>query len=259
MCFSAKASFIAGALLTTAGACNVLQVVLNTPKSMNTAQRNTLTAFAAIPMVFGLHQISEGFVWLDPENLLAIRIFAYLAWTIWPVYIALSSCLIEFHRPTSLPTESIAWCAWPRKYFSAATRKKHLCINIFLGVLCYGVFTYCLWAVEPLSVNTIHGRMEYKTCQKYVEAVPESWNKLGRFVYTYTVVASLFLSSMNYSMVLSMATGTAAAISYYLWEAQFESTWCYFASFISSIIIIMVRSEIMAYPHATVKKGGKSM
>ena len=221
---------------------------------MNRAQCASLTAFAAVPLIFGLHQVSEGFVWLDTTNLLAIRVFAYTAWTFWPLYIALSTTLLEFTRPASLPVETVAFCAWPRKFVSPATRKKHLCINIGLAVLCYLVFTYCLWAVEPLTVNTDHGRMEYKTCQKYVEEVPESWNKAGRFVYTYAVVASLFLSSLNYSMILSTITGASAAISYYLWEAQFESTWCYFAALISSFIVFMVRCEVQAYPVGKVTK-----
>jgi hypothetical protein len=248
MCFSAQAAFTAGALLSAAGLFSVAQVLLNTPKSMNRQQCTALTVFAAVPLVFGVHQVSEGFVWLDTTNLLAIRIFAYTAWTFWPLYISLSIAFLEYTRPSSLPVESIAFCAWPRKLVSPATRKKHLCINIGLAVLCYLIFTLCLYAVEPLSVNTDHGRMEYKTCQKYVEEVPEWQNKTGRFVYTYAVVASLFLSSLNYSMILAAVTGLSAAISYYLWEAQFESTWCYFAALISSFIVFMVRCELQAYP-----------
>ena len=247
MCFSAQASFTAGALLSMAGLFSVAQVLLRTPKSMNPQQRASLTAFAAVPLIFGLHQVSEGFVWLDTTNLLAIRIFAYTAWTFWPLYISLSTAVLEFYRPTSLPVESVKWCAWPRKYFSPETRKRQLCVNVVLAVVCYLIFTYCLWAVEPLTVNTDYGRMEYKTCQKYVEAVPEWNNKLGRFAYTYAVVASLFLSSVNYSMILATITGLSAAMSYYLWEAQFESTWCYFAALISSFIVFMVRCEVQAY------------
>ena len=111
--------------------------------------------------------------------------------------------------------------------------------------------------------DEVRGEVEVVLCtpyiylpvlQKYVEEVPESWNKAGRFVYTYAVVASLFLSSLNYSMILSTITGASAAISYYLWEAQFESTWCYFAALISSFIVFMVRCEVQAYPVGKVTK-----
>lgn len=52
MCFSATASFVSGALLTGAG--------------LATLSRNSIPeqrVFAAMPLIFGLQQISEGFVW----------------------------------------------------------------------------------------------------------------------------------------------------------------------------------------------------
>jgi len=254
MCFSAQASFTAGTLLSLAGLYNLSQVQNRGKKSMNATQRAALTAFAAVPLLFGLHQLSEGWVWLEPTNLLAIRLFAYTAWTFWPLYISSTCCWMEFQRPASLPQEPQPWARWTRARFSVPFRQRQLCVNVFLAVLCYLVFTYCLWAVEPLSVNTDHGRMEYKTCQKYTEAVPEWQNKLGRAVYTYSVVASLFFSSLPYAWILASITGVSAAVSYYLWEGQFESTWCYFAAFISSFILVMVRCELAAYPDGSKTK-----
>lgn len=54
MCFSAIASFSAGSVLTVAG-------VITTQKVTTKGQ----IAFAAIPFLFGIQQLCEGFVWLS--------------------------------------------------------------------------------------------------------------------------------------------------------------------------------------------------
>ena len=54
MCFSASASFIAGAALVTAGIAT-LRIV----------RRPSEIPFAAIPLLFGLQQLIEGLIWLS--------------------------------------------------------------------------------------------------------------------------------------------------------------------------------------------------
>jgi len=51
MCFSATASFASGVLLSTVGAATIRE-----------NKEPSRRLFAAIPMVFGLQQLSEGFV-----------------------------------------------------------------------------------------------------------------------------------------------------------------------------------------------------
>ena len=86
MCFSAAASFVSGALLTGAG--------------LATLSRNSIPEqkiFAAMPLVFGLKQISEGFVWYSlqtpgHEQMLAVSsgLFLFAALILWPTYVPLS-------------------------------------------------------------------------------------------------------------------------------------------------------------------------
>ena len=54
MCFSATASFSAGAVLTGLGAV-----------SLSKASSPREYPFASIPLLFGIQQITEGFVWLS--------------------------------------------------------------------------------------------------------------------------------------------------------------------------------------------------
>ena len=94
MCFSAEASFIGGSVLTTIG-------ILSVRKNREPEQR----LFAAMPLVFGIQQIAEGFVWtaLESEQKdLMLKLSAYtflaVALLIWPSFVPLSIRLMETDR-----------------------------------------------------------------------------------------------------------------------------------------------------------------
>ena len=94
MCFSAGASFAGGALISTIG-------VLTVRKNNDSSSR----VFAAMPLIFGVQQISEGFVWValqSPGNDLMLNISAYVflfaALILWPSYVPLSVLLLEKER-----------------------------------------------------------------------------------------------------------------------------------------------------------------
>ena len=57
MCFSATASLTAGGLLSLTGIA-----------TLKKAKDNKRNAFAAIPLIFGIQQITEGILWLSLEN-----------------------------------------------------------------------------------------------------------------------------------------------------------------------------------------------
>ena len=72
MCFSAATSFTAGTLLSVLGAV-----------SLRHAQTRFEIPFAAIPLLFGMQQISEGVVWvaqgkeLSDINFYATQFFSF--------------------------------------------------------------------------------------------------------------------------------------------------------------------------------------
>ena len=245
MCFSARASFSAAALLTVLCSASLFLVYHNAKPSMKCSEKVCLATFAAVPLIFGFHQVSEGFVWLNPHNQTAIRIFAYTAYSFWPLYISLSATLVAWNRSRDLPSEPYLLFSWPRFIFSAQARRWLLVFNTILSLLLFLVLSYCVWELEPLHVITKHARLEYTTCTRWV---PDSWTLTGRVIYVYAVVASLLLSTVQYSVIVSMASLVSAGVSYALWQAQFESTWCYFAALVSSSILFCVKRELEAYP-----------
>ncbi len=91
MCFSAEASFAGGAIITVIGIA-----------SLRKASKTSQLPFASIPLIFGVQQISEGFVWLSlqsphppPGLTLPSMIFLLTALVIWPTMIPFSVLRME--------------------------------------------------------------------------------------------------------------------------------------------------------------------
>ena len=81
MCFSAGASFGAGAILSVVGVASIRK-----------AQSPSKILFASIPLLFAMQQITEGFLWLsvtDPTyaSLEQVTTFGFLffAQVAWPI------------------------------------------------------------------------------------------------------------------------------------------------------------------------------
>jgi hypothetical protein len=91
MCFSATASFTAGAVLGTIGTV-----------SLSKAKTAAQIPFAAIPMIFAIQQVCEGFVWLSftreafmPWHNTLVYGFLFFAQILWPIFLPFSILLLE--------------------------------------------------------------------------------------------------------------------------------------------------------------------
>ena len=90
MCFSASASFIAGASLSAVGGTTLIK-----------AKRKAEIPFAMIPLLFGIQQITEGIIWLtfrlDASLLKMTMTFVYSLFShvLWPIFMPFSIALLE--------------------------------------------------------------------------------------------------------------------------------------------------------------------
>jgi hypothetical protein len=241
MCFSAVASFSAAGFLIVLGAISVALIYLLANQSMTAIQKHALLTLAAVPLLFGFHQLSEGLVWIDSSNQTAVRMFAYTAYTFWPMYISLSLALVEWTRSPSTAQEKGRCCSWPR-VFPLRIRRWLLVLNVILGVVLFAVLTACLAESEPITVETEGGRLEYTIC-----SIPEGQTYLAVFVYAYVVIGSLVLSSVKYTSLSGWASLLSLVVTLALWKAQFQSTWCFFAAILSFIIVWTVWNELQEY------------
>ena len=99
MCFSATASFTAGAVLLGIGAL-----------TLKAAKRPREWPFAAIPLLFATQQLIEGVIWLTFNadapllNTVMTRAYSFFSHVLWPVYLPVAVLMIEQTAPE-----------WPRQ------------------------------------------------------------------------------------------------------------------------------------------------
>ena len=90
MCFSATASFSAGAVLLVIGSL-----------TLRSASRPRELAFAAIPLLFAIQQLIEGVIWLTFRvdapllNSVMTHLYSFFSHVLWPVYVPVAVVLME--------------------------------------------------------------------------------------------------------------------------------------------------------------------
>ena len=202
MCFSATASFTAGAGLLVVGAI-----------TLRLAARRAELPFAAIPAVFGVQQLIEGALWLtfpDKAPLLNVAltyIYSLFSHVLWPIYVPIAVLLIE----------PIGW----RRRFLA---------GIALSGAAVGLYLLYYLVTQPLVAQVEGQHITYISPHFYTVPVMI-------FYILSTCVSSLFSSCgtiRSFGLVSLLASGAAAAF----YSAWFISVWCFFAAILSAIILL---------------------
>lgn len=202
MCFSASASFVAGAALTTAGIA-----------TLRLRTRPAEIPFAAIPLLFGVQQIIEGLIWLsfreasslpNASLTLAYSLFSHV---LWPIYVPFAVGLLE----------SVSW------------RRKALFATQIAGIS-VGLYLLYFLVRFPVVSKVLGQHIVYESPHFYIRVV--------MVLYLIATCASSMLSSdriIRSFGVLSLATFGAA---YAIHAATLVSVWCFFAAILSFIVYV---------------------
>ena len=202
MCFSATASFTAGAGLLIVGVVTARR-----------ARRRAELPFAVIPVLFGLQQLIEGFIWLTlPDkatSLNAVLTFVYSLFShvLWPVYVPIAILLLE-------PS------AWRRQ---------------ILGVIAVAggaVGLYLLYFLVRLPiVSQAEGRhIAYLSPHFYLTAV--------MVLYVLGTCVSMLVSSHGRVRLFGLAAFIAYVVTYVFYTTWVISVWCFFAAVLSVIVLL---------------------
>lgn len=210
MCFSASASFIAGLSLTAVGTI-----------SMTRIKKPSQAFFASIPLLFGLQQLCEGFVWLsltDPDygawHNPAKYGFLLFAQIIWPFWIPLSYLRIE---PSLKRKQIMQWFLYGG-------------IAISL-LLCYRV----LFFAAEARIDGCH--IAYDIGSTPIMQIATAILYLG------TIVIIPFFTTWKWGIILATVNLVSLCITQFFYELYFVSIWCFFAA-VQSVLVIMVMREI---------------
>ena len=210
MCFSAGASFAGGALITTIG-------VLTVRKNNDSSRR----VFAAMPLIFGVQQISEGFVWValqSPGHDLMLSISAYLflfaAVILWPTYVPLSVMLMEKERGTG---------------------------RIMIPLLVLGLLVSAYYGVRLLTSEVYPVISSHHI--KYSGEFPQKWALLVFAGYATATLVPLFISSRRNVWLLGLLMAVSCLITVILYKEYLTSVWCFFAALISIMIYCLISAD----------------
>jgi hypothetical protein len=202
MCFSATASFSAGAVLLGLGALTLKSV--SRPREL---------PFAAIPLLFAIQQLSEGVIWLTFRydapllNAVMTHLYSFFSHVLWPVYVPMAVLLME----------------------PAGWRRRALLAFVAAGVAVGGYLLYVLVAYPIVSRPT----------GQHVEYVsPHFFAAATMTLYLMSITFSLVLSTHRVVMAFGVLALFSFAAAYYFYATWFISVWCFFAALLSAIVYL---------------------
>ena len=202
MCFSATASFSAGALLIVIGTL-----------TLKSARRPRELAFAAIPLLFAIQQLIEGVIWLTFSveaplvNSAMTHAYSFFSHVLWPAYVPLAVWLIE----------------------PPGRRRQVLLVFVAGGFAVASYLLYILMAFPVVSRPTGQ-HVEYLS--------PHFYAAVTMTLYLLSTTAGPLLSTHRTVKTFGALSLLAFGAAYYFYAQWFISVWCLFAALLSALIYL---------------------
>lgn len=204
MCFSATASFVAGAALTAAGVA-----------TLRMTSRKVEIAFAMVPLLFGAQQLIEGFIWLSLRqepvaDVTLTFLYSLFSHVLWPIYIPFAVRLLE----------TVTW------------RRTAMAVCQAIG-LAVGLYLLYFIVQSSVTARVVESHIAYESPHFYV--LPTM------IMYLIATCASSLFSSNRTIQVFGALSFVTFVAAYAIHVATFFSVWCFFAAILSLIVFVYVR------------------
>ena len=211
MCFSANASFSAGAVLTIIGIV-----------TMNKTNQKKQLLFATIPFIFGIQQLSEGMLWITlPKPAFTIIqhnatvTFLFFAQIVWPLLVPISILVLE------------------------KKEKRIIAQKVLVGI--GGVV--CIYLAYCLLTMKVSSRIEGQHIL-YLQNYPSSLKNGSIVLYALATIVPPFFSSIKGMWLLGTTILISYIISAIFYEHYILSVWCFFSSIISLSVYYVVKGMV---------------
>ena len=206
MCFSAEASFVSSAVLTVGGIATLRQV--RDPHQLS---------FAIFPLIFALHQLIEGSLWLTQSYSVSSDIvsslshaFPFIAYVVWPILMPFSIYRLE----------------------ASPLRRKLLisCMTVGTGLSAFYLYYIAKGPVTAVFVNqSIHYEFYF------------SFWILSQWLYGFSIIVAALLSSHKWINVFGIGLVIAYNIAKQFYLASYPSVFCHLAAWLSLIVYLEIR------------------
>ena len=202
MCFSATANFVGSGVLGAAGVLTLTKV-----------KHRREVLFAALPVLFAIHQFTEGFVWLGLDGILSPAVahdmgaaFMLYAQGLLPWLLPLSVMLFE-------PTRKARRRMLPFVVLGGATT------------------LYILWALTAFPTQV------YIRGNSIVYINQATNNTAVAVLYVIVTCGALFFSKIRMMVVFGAANLAILLVVMEIKRYAFTSLWCAYAAVASAIIL----------------------
>jgi hypothetical protein len=208
MCFSTTASFASFAILTTVGAVGIKYV-----------KKPSQKYFAAIPFLFAIQQLIEGFVWIGILNNAAwktipIHLFIFFAQVVWAFWVPYSILKME----------------------TQAKRIRIIKVCLWIGIALAVYISYCLIFFNTTAFINGH-HVNYKLY------FPHQYYPILGLLYLLPIIVPPITSSLPEIRLIGILLLLSFIITKLLFNDEVISVWCFFAAIISSIVYWVLRNH----------------
>lgn len=170
---------------------------------------------AAIPLLFGIQQTTEGVVWIsfDAQSLNDAATFAYSMFShvLWPILVPLAVLLLE--------PEPV---------------RKRILQALLAGGLAVGMYLLYFVIKEGVTAEVVGSSIRYDSPHLYLPLVLT--------IYVAATCVSSLVSSHKYIRLLGAVMLTSFLIAGLAYSQTFISVWCFFAALLSVVIYLFLRS-----------------
>ncbi|TXC70320.1 hypothetical protein FSB78_04695 [Sphingomonas ginsenosidivorax] len=201
MCFSATASFTASGVLATIGVATLRHV--RDPRAL---------LFASVPLLFAIHQCSEGLVWLALDGGIdrpaldhSVFLFTFYALGILPLLMPVSVALLE----------------------PAGVRRRAI-----LGLTAVGAFV-CIWDVAGLVAFPTRAVIDHHSIAYYNPVTSRLWISA---LYILATCGALLLSTHRVVRTYGVLNVIGLTIVHVVKGYAFASVWCFYAAVLSAVL-----------------------
>jgi hypothetical protein len=204
MCFSPEVSFASGAVLTAIGA-----VTLKTNDNPNHK------LLAAMPVMFGLQQIAEGFVWLQLREsatvggTTAVLAFLGFALVIWPAFVP-----------------------WACHQAETGFIRKKILLGMGLFGIGVGVSTFWLLATATPQAYVVGHSVGYRFAT-WTRDIPANIEFIS---YIVPALFPFFVSSQSWVRTTGTLIFGGMVLAMIVRHEAVTSVWCFFAAVVSSYV-----------------------
>jgi hypothetical protein len=202
MCFSATANFVGSGVLGAVGVVTLTKV-----------KHRRALLFAALPILFAVHQFIEGFVWLGLDGILSPAV----AHDMGAAFMLYAQGLLPFLLPLSVLL-----------FEPDLKSRRHMLPFLVLG----GATTlYILWALTAYPTDV------YVRGNSIVYMNQATNNTVVALLYVIATCGSLFFSKIRMMVIFGAANLAILLVVMELKRYAFTSLWCAYAA-VASVIIL---------------------